>query len=212
MTSSLFGGSAAIATALLTASTLFYSSPLVAEAALAAHATPHLRQQEPTSAQDLKRPAPPAPLAEISLNPSELPAVPLPAAPAPPVAVPAAVDALPAPPAPKPAEAIKETPAVAPQAYVATAYSLPGRTATGRPVSKGIVAADPRVLPFGTRVRLDAGQYSGEYLVADAGGAVKGRKIDVWVPSNREALRFGRRTVRLTVLSYGAKKKARGIK
>jgi 3D (Asp-Asp-Asp) domain-containing protein len=212
MTRSLFGGSAAIATALLTASTLFYSSPLVAEAALAPHATRNLSRQEPTSAQDPKKPAPPAPLAEISLNPSELVATPLPAPPAPSVAVPVTVDVLPAPPAPKPAEEVKETPVVAPQPYVATAYSLPGRTATGRPVAKGIIAADPRILPFGTRVHLDAGPYSGEYLVADAGGAVKGRKIDVWVPSNREALRFGRRNIKLTVLSYGAKKKARAKK
>jgi 3D (Asp-Asp-Asp) domain-containing protein len=92
---------------------------------------------------------------------------------------------------------------------VATAYSLPGRTATGRPVSKGVIAADTRVLPFGTRVRIDAGPYSGEYVVADVGSRVKGRKIDVWVPTNREACRFGRRNIKLTVLSYGAKKKAK---
>ena len=92
---------------------------------------------------------------------------------------------------------------------MATAYSLPGRTASGRRVAKGIIAADPRVLPLGTRVRLDAGAYSGEYSSRTPGSAVKGRKIDVWVPTIREACRFGRRNVKLTVLSYGAKKKAR---
>jgi len=64
-----------------------------------------------------------------------------------------------------------------------------------------LIAADPRVLPLGTRVRLDAGPWSGEYLVADTGGVIKGRKIDIWTPSTREALQFGRRNVKLTVLS-----------
>ena len=96
--------------------------------------------------------------------------------------------------------------------YSATAYALKGRTATGRGVSRGIIAADPRVLPLGSRVRVEAGNWSGEYIVADTGGKVKGKKIDVWVPSNGEARRFGRRTVKLTVLSYGGSKRAKANK
>jgi 3D (Asp-Asp-Asp) domain-containing protein len=92
--------------------------------------------------------------------------------------------------------------------YTATAYSLGGRTASGQPVAKGLIAADPSVLPLGTRVRLEAGAYSGEYLVADTGGAVRGKRIDIWTPSSHEANRFGRRTVKLTVLSYPVKRKA----
>jgi len=90
--------------------------------------------------------------------------------------------------------------------YVATAYSLRGRTASGRMVGRGLIAADPRVLPLGSRVRLDHPGYSGEYLVADTGGAIHGRHIDIWTPSSSEAMRFGRRTVRLTVLSYGGRR------
>ena len=97
---------------------------------------------------------------------------------------------------------------VAPTSYLATAYSLRGRTASGQMVAKGLIAADPRHLPLGTRVRLDAGSYSGEYVVADTGGMVRGRRIDIWTPSSREAMRFGKRTVKLTVLSFGAKKRA----
>jgi 3D (Asp-Asp-Asp) domain-containing protein len=89
--------------------------------------------------------------------------------------------------------------------YTATAYSLAGRTASGTNVRRGLIAADHRVFPLGTRVRIDAGTYSGEYLVADRGSAVRGHTVDIWVPSTREALRFGRRPVRLTVLSYGAR-------
>ena len=103
--------------------------------------------------------------------------------------------------------AAEEAYVVAPTSYVATAYSLRGRTASGRPVAKGLIAADPRHLPLGSRVRLEAGAYSGEYLVADTGGMVRGRRIDIWTPSSREAMRFGRRTVKLTVLSLPGKKK-----
>lgn len=97
--------------------------------------------------------------------------------------------------------------AVAAQSYSATAYSLRGKTASGQYVTRGLIAADPRVLPIGTRVRLEAGPWSGVYLVADTGGAIKGRKIDIWTPSTREAMQFGRRNVKLTVLSFPGRTK-----
>ena len=97
------------------------------------------------------------------------------------------------------AEASETSPAVT---FTATAYSLPGRTANGGYVRRGIIAADRRVLPLGTLVRLEAGNYSGEYVVADTGGAVRGRRIDIWVPQTSEAMRFGRRPVRLTVQTH----------
>jgi 3D (Asp-Asp-Asp) domain-containing protein len=103
--------------------------------------------------------------------------------------------------------ASKEVSEAPPVNYVATAYSLRGRTASGRMVAKGLIAADPRHLPLGSRVRIEAGAYSGEYLVADTGGLVRGKRIDIWTPSSREAMRFGRRTVKLTVLSLGGKKR-----
>jgi 3D (Asp-Asp-Asp) domain-containing protein len=79
-------------------------------------------------------------------------------------------------------------------------------------VSRGLIAADPRVLPLGSRVRLEVPGYHGEYLVADTGGLIRGRRIDIWIPSSREAMRFGRRTVKLTVLSYPAKRSKRAAK
>jgi 3D (Asp-Asp-Asp) domain-containing protein len=83
--------------------------------------------------------------------------------------------------------------------FTATAYCLSGRTANGGGVRRGVIAADPRVLRLGSRINLGAGAYSGSYLVADTGGAVKGRKLDIWVPSCAEARRFGRRTVTVFV-------------
>lgn len=95
----------------------------------------------------------------------------------------------------------------APQIYNATSYSRAGRGASGMGVHSGTIAADPKILPFGTRVRLDAGEYSGEYVVTDAGTAIRGRKIDLWLPTHSAACRFGRRNVKLTVLSYGGRKR-----
>ena len=85
--------------------------------------------------------------------------------------------------------------------FVATAYSLHGRTASGSMTRPGIVAADPSVLPLGSRIRVsDARGYSGTYTVADTGGGIGGRRIDLYIPNHAEARRFGRRTVRVQLL------------
>lgn len=82
-------------------------------------------------------------------------------------------------------------------AFSATAYCFSGRTAMGHGVRRGLIAADPRVLKLGSRVVVNAGAWSGTYLVSDTGGAIKGKRIDIWVPSCSEARRFGRRTVQI---------------
>lgn len=84
--------------------------------------------------------------------------------------------------------------------FRATAYCLKGRTAMGSGVRRGIVAADPRVLPLGSRISISAGAYSGTYTVADTGGGVKGRKLDIWMPDCVEAVRFGRKNITVSKL------------
>ncbi len=79
--------------------------------------------------------------------------------------------------------------------FSASAYCLSGRTAMGHGVRRGLIAADPRVLKLGSKVYVSAGPWSGTYLVSDTGGAIKGKKIDIWVPNCSEARRFGRRSV-----------------
>jgi len=94
------------------------------------------------------------------------------------------------------------------QTFVATAYSLRGRTASGIYVRKGIIAADPKVLPLGTKVHIDTGHPSttGQYIVADTGGMIKKNRIDLWIPSTKDAMKFGKRTVKLTILEYAKPK------
>ena len=85
--------------------------------------------------------------------------------------------------------------------FDATAYSVTGTTASGMQTRRGIVAADPAVLPLGSRIRVhDAGTYSGVYTVADTGREVNGREIDIFIPDGAQAKRFGRRRVHVEIL------------
>lgn len=95
------------------------------------------------------------------------------------------------------------------RSFRATAYCLRGKTASGRYVRRGIVAADPRVLRLGTRIHMTGGRYTGNYIVADTGGKIKGNILDIWVPSCSEARSWGRRSVKVKVISKGKKKKKR---
>ena len=81
--------------------------------------------------------------------------------------------------------------------FNATAYCLGGKTAMGHGVRRGLIAADPRVLRLGSKVVINAGAWSGTYLVSDTGGGIKGKRLDIWVPSCAEAKRFGRRTIQV---------------
>jgi 3D (Asp-Asp-Asp) domain-containing protein len=84
--------------------------------------------------------------------------------------------------------------------FYATAYSQSGKTASGTLTRRGMIAADPRILPLGTVVEIRAGRYSGTYQVLDTGGRIKGHLIDIYMPDRREALVFGRRAIKLKVV------------
>ena len=87
-----------------------------------------------------------------------------------------------------------------PADFHATGYCLKGRTASGEMTRPGVIAADPRVLPLGTVVHIRAGRYTGQYTVLDTGARVKGRMIDIFFSSHKEAVAFGRQRVKLQVL------------
>ncbi len=79
-----------------------------------------------------------------------------------------------------------------------------GTTASGEQTHRHVVAADPAILPIGSRIRVRrAGRYSGEYVVADTGEKIVGRKLDVYIPSTAESKRFGKKPVRVRVLELG---------
>ena len=88
--------------------------------------------------------------------------------------------------------------------FTATAYTTPGKTASGAHTREGICAADPAVLPFGSRIRVDgAGRYSGDYVVKDSGRKIDGREIDLYIANDAAAKRFGKRAVTVEVLGSG---------
>lgn len=89
--------------------------------------------------------------------------------------------------------------------FNASAYCKGTTTASGIRVRAGIAAADPALLPIGSVVALSTGDasYDGVYTVLDTGPLIKGRRLDLYIWSCFEALRFGRRNVEVTVLRLG---------
>jgi 3D (Asp-Asp-Asp) domain-containing protein len=91
-----------------------------------------------------------------------------------------------------------------PEEFVATAYCLEGITQSGVRVQPGIVAADPAVLPVGSVVRIEEpADHAGIYTVLDTGGAIKGDRLDIYLPDCGDAQEFGRQPVSVRVLRYG---------
>ena len=89
------------------------------------------------------------------------------------------------------------------EVFEATAYCDFGITYSGVLVHRGIVAADPKVLPIGSVIEVSAGDYSGIYTVMDTGGVVKGEIIDIYMPDYEEAIQFGRQSVGVRVIRLG---------
>lgn len=85
----------------------------------------------------------------------------------------------------------------------ATAYCLEdgngdGVTATGTmPLEGRTVAVDPNVIPYGTELSING---KDGYIAEDTGGAIKGHRIDVFMTNRKDALQFGRQTVRVQIL------------
>jgi 3D (Asp-Asp-Asp) domain-containing protein len=91
-----------------------------------------------------------------------------------------------------------------PQTFTATAYCTGRVTSSGAPVSAGVAAADPKVLPIGTVIRIaGAAEYSGTYRVLDTGPRVRNRQVDLYIADCAAARRFGRRPVHVTVVRRG---------
>lgn len=81
----------------------------------------------------------------------------------------------------------------------ATAYCYTGcRTYTGTWPQEGrTVAVDPDVIPLGTQLVIDG---RGGYVAEDVGGAIVGRKLDIYMADKQRAIEFGRRDVEVRIL------------
>ncbi|SDW21444.1 3D (Asp-Asp-Asp) domain-containing protein [Marinococcus luteus] len=94
-----------------------------------------------------------------------------------------------------------ETMTVEATAYTAECVGCSGITATGVNLNNdrdaNVIAVDPDVIPLGSTVEVEG---MGTYKAEDTGGAINGNRIDVHVPTNSEALSFGRQDVEVTVV------------
>ncbi len=78
-----------------------------------------------------------------------------------------------------------------------------GQSATGVPLQKGVIAVDPKVIPLGSRVYVEASDGSWSYgyaVAADTGGAIKGNRVDLLFNTKGECYEFGRRSCKVYVL------------
>ena len=75
-----------------------------------------------------------------------------------------------------------------------------GITASGRKARWGTVAVDRRLIKLGSRLRIE-GFPKTVFRADDVGGAIKGKHIDLWFPSHRKALEFGRQKLAVELIS-----------
>ena len=86
-------------------------------------------------------------------------------------------------------------------AYTANCTGCSGITKTGvnlksNPNAK-VIAVDPSVIPLGSKVHVEGYGYA---TAEDIGGAIKGNRIDVFIPTQSGALKWGRKQVKVTIL------------
>ena len=79
-----------------------------------------------------------------------------------------------------------------------------GYTARGTKAHHGTIAADTRVYPFGTIMYIEGYGYG---RVEDRGGAIKGKHIDLFFRTHKQALNWGRKNKKVKV--WFPKKKGR---
>lgn len=69
-----------------------------------------------------------------------------------------------------------------------------GITASGTQAREGVIAVDPKVIPLGTKLYVEG---IGEVVAEDKGGAIKGKKIDIFMEYNKACFDWGRRKVKV---------------
>ena len=87
-----------------------------------------------------------------------------------------------------------------------SAYTGGGRTSTGKPAAVGLVAVNPKIIPYGTKMYIaspDGKTIYGYAIAADTGGGVKSGRIvaDLYYNTYNECMNFGVRNMSLYILS-----------
>jgi 3D (Asp-Asp-Asp) domain-containing protein len=72
-----------------------------------------------------------------------------------------------------------------------------GTTASGLKAGYGVAAVDPKFIRLKTPLYIEGYGYA---IAADTGGAIKGHKIDLCFDTYEEAVRFGRKNVKVYIL------------
>ncbi|MCB8816788.1 3D domain-containing protein [Desulfosporosinus shakirovi] len=81
----------------------------------------------------------------------------------------------------------------------ATAYTYTGNnTATGVKPREGLIAVDPKVIAMGSQVYVEGYGYA---IAADTGGSIRGNRIDVFFSTFRQCIDWGRKPVKIHILS-----------
>jgi 3D (Asp-Asp-Asp) domain-containing protein len=79
----------------------------------------------------------------------------------------------------------------------ARSYCLRGFTSRGAPTRMGVIAVDPRLIPFGSKIYVPG---YGWGTALDTGGAIIGHNIDLWMPTYSQCMQWGVRSVEITVV------------
>lgn len=72
-----------------------------------------------------------------------------------------------------------------------------GITASGIKVHEGTLACPPQY-PFGTKIKIEG---YGKFTCEDRGGAIKGNKFDIYMPTKKQAFAFGRRNLTAEIIN-----------
>jgi 3D (Asp-Asp-Asp) domain-containing protein len=65
-----------------------------------------------------------------------------------------------------------------------------------------LVAADTRLLPYGSMLSIPGYDAGNVVPVLDCGGAIKGHRLDLLFPTHEQAIQWGKKKVLVTVWEY----------
>lgn len=82
-------------------------------------------------------------------------------------------------------------------AYTVSGGSGSGRTSIGLVPYEGIVAVDPRVIPYYTKMYIPG---YGIAMAGDTGGSIVGNKVDLFMSDWHKAIQWGRRDIEIYIL------------